>query len=1598
MRTNECAGASRSFAQNLTRRALALLLILAMTLAVFPPIDLQAAAQMDQTTKIITFDGTANGDYVNRPIVINKIVAEREDWETASDGRYKIQITGTPYSVTVQGMTNVDIMFDNVTINRAQTGQTATIPQGSADEFWQASEDLGWHMGGTHYVPTCPFWILDGANVVVSFGGTNNVFKAGSNLWTVANNANNTTTLRRAQQSYYHGYAGIQISGDSSLTIEGGTVEAWGSHQMDNVKTIDDAKRIYTATFSQNDSNRPDEISTQSWPGNDAAGGAGIGGGTSYDFNRDLDDTGSDAGSTYTHATPGNLTINGGNITAIGGFKAAGIGGGVNGAMTSDGHAIIINGDPATYASNRTNVLAIGAFYAAGIGEGDSTPSGCASDSFRDSYELIINGGIVNARGGFKAAGIGTTDELTAASPGSQASNALGIQSGMKITLNGGDITAVSGRADGDGNATAAIGAGDGTNMDPYSISIAEGTFIKASSFSKYAISDKGTDATDIPETVVDPNTYMYLAYYDRGISDTVEDFRNFALYEIKRTDAGDFMVVVASSEKVMAGVDANACYFGYEESSGQFYLVDASGKTLDVNEDGERDYLSYNNTLNSFTLMWRNPDYDPDDTSSAEYYLFPADQHNAYVPANVKSLVDASDVSYYFIEPAMKTFEVPKDYTAVAMTLYDPTLYGGRYILHAPAGTHDNQKFDAIHAVIEKSESGESSGELEIGEGGHFQLDKGKKPAVIVPGNDDIITDETSKPLTDLIVYNGTTNHLGATGATVTFVPGTKSYELWLPLGTTQFNLRVKWDPADNAEVELMSGTTGMEWSQVGNGDNYAYGIEFDSEGVAELWITKTDTKGGKDLNAIRYKVVVRLKSDYTAVLTDPTKTYDGHEIQQGIDSFVTNQVETTKITDELQSGGSATSDVAQKLGSFPTPADMNRQDIQYARNRNLTVNITFSKTANQTDNTVTITTNIKANNGNNPNVSYDTVFKYDENNGTWVITQKPNETFTYNGYTFTVSVTDDQQLQVKSGNYNAVILFAYDISNTPSADSQNTRPDAIEAATEEAKQLLQESGSQMEATSSKHEYVVDERVASSITLSRGNTSYGTATVTKTEKSSGTISVTVARSLAGDAAELLAQATDIRYSYVKIATPSGNETEEFFAGDSLPTNAGTYRVSVEITAPKYEASGELVFKINQKPVTILAIENWRYYLNDIPTPDEVDDPIEITYDEDGTSGAEVTSGAIRYDGVLEADRTDLRLDTVGGYPKMYFADRVAGEMSPEKIIIYANLPPNSNYTFKGFADDTTAGRLQEEGDHEGQYLFDVSGQVSYRVNGAMFGKYQNELLWYKYYPVTDLSDPSNYTNALWMNNDGTWRDENNDKVPDDSRIDYHSPNNQSHAEYFYFHTVNQGTEAARYAVDITYGSLSFSYTKTIWDVNNLHYADAGNPDKEADSNLENVASIWSDPQPTGETVHGKALYSNSILIENRSNRPVWYEAIVQLDFHYTMHKYTANMDEETIKHQDNVLARLFYTYYNESNGIYTMANDPKMVHTGNTGYATTGRVVLPAVTPQAYTSTLTEAQLRDTLPYSLLEMRLLGVPQVTANVGTLTICIYPTT
>ena len=100
--------------------------------------------------------------------------------------------------------------------------------------------------------------------------------------------------------------------------------------------------------------------------GTDDSYGAGIGGGYVSDC--------------------GNIEIQGGNITATGGYYAAGIGGGKEGACGS----ITISGG---------NIMATGGDLAAGIGSGFNGSS-CGT--------ITISGGTITATGGQEAAGIGS--------------------------------------------------------------------------------------------------------------------------------------------------------------------------------------------------------------------------------------------------------------------------------------------------------------------------------------------------------------------------------------------------------------------------------------------------------------------------------------------------------------------------------------------------------------------------------------------------------------------------------------------------------------------------------------------------------------------------------------------------------------------------------------------------------------------------------------------------------------------------------------------------------------------------------------------------------------------------------------------------------------------------------------------------------------------------------------------------------------------------------------------------------------------------------------------------------------------------------------
>ncbi len=145
-------------------------------------------------------------------------------------------------------------------------------------------------------------------------------------------------------------------------------------------------------------------------------GGSGVGGGTNYGTCGDITISGGKVTATSSgfgagigggsYVSIGNITISGGKVTATGGNNSAGIGTGKYGTCGK----IIISGD---------EVIAIGGESAAGIGSGYEGISG----------NITISGGTVTATGGYSSAGIGG---------GERGSNGY-------ITISGGEVIATGG-------------------------------------------------------------------------------------------------------------------------------------------------------------------------------------------------------------------------------------------------------------------------------------------------------------------------------------------------------------------------------------------------------------------------------------------------------------------------------------------------------------------------------------------------------------------------------------------------------------------------------------------------------------------------------------------------------------------------------------------------------------------------------------------------------------------------------------------------------------------------------------------------------------------------------------------------------------------------------------------------------------------------------------------------------------------------------------------------------------------------------------------------------------------------------------------------
>lgn len=415
--------------------------------------------------------------------------------DTSYTGK-NILIQNGVFSVTVSGATDVNIIFDSVTMDRRYDSDSNRTVAG----LYNVAQSLGWVRNGSYTAQTCPLLLTNNASATVAFRGVNN-FYAGTNGCKV--NSSNRYTKNQSGG----GFAGVQVDAGSTLTISpsGGTLNAHGAFYVEG-----DSSENSSYGYGS-----PAGVSQ-----NQLAGGAGIGGGAAWN-------TTTSASSSYTAGTPGTIIINGGNIKAYGGHQAAGIGGGLNGAATNT--SVTINGG---------NVNAYGGRWAAGIGDSDSLQNNWTT-KYTENYSIVINGGKVNAAGGVGCPGIGSTDEVSAGNGISRIST-----SGLTIHLNGGEITAKSGYPDkfnpqgtagySGTDAAAAIGAGNKTNMQSNSIHVLSAAKIIASGFGHYSITENGVSYSALPTVIIDSDGYMFLGRFPDFTS---SQNRTFELYEAQRFD-----------------------------------------------------------------------------------------------------------------------------------------------------------------------------------------------------------------------------------------------------------------------------------------------------------------------------------------------------------------------------------------------------------------------------------------------------------------------------------------------------------------------------------------------------------------------------------------------------------------------------------------------------------------------------------------------------------------------------------------------------------------------------------------------------------------------------------------------------------------------------------------------------------------------------------------------------------------------------------------------------------------------------------------------------------------------------------------------------
>lgn len=1415
-------------------------MLLALFASVMPAFRLNAVGSY-------TFDFNRDSPVV---VIDAQFIAEK-------NGATHFNIPSGVFSVTVIGNIDVTLIFtEDTTIDRSADTQSSLSQY--ADELKEAGMRLAeiddsWKYGnGQYYVPTSPFRITGGARVRVSFAGKT-VICAGYNGWvgdgSSVRNVHNTNS-----NPYYCGYAAIQVDGDSSLTIDSAAqgLEAYGSHPLAG-------QRVSNTTYPPNplyvnpyfnayyDGTKRVSLSGQEYilppnvTENQNGGGAGIGGGASH-----TSTTAAEGNHGYVAGTPGEIIINSGNITAVGGHKAAGIGGGINGSATTS--LIEINGG---------TITAIGGRWACGIGDGDSIPKYETSEFLKEK-QIVINGGTVDAYGGTAAAAIGTTDEIYR--------NYNSNIHGLIITINGGTVTARSGESKGGAQtATAAIGAGFETNMRDNSITISSKATVSASSFSKYAISNCGTDVDAIPSVNIDPDGYMYLARFDTAYVANDKN-REFVCYHVKADAKGNPMLLSLNAadinnfnEETYTGL-----YYALNRTNKRYYLVKADG-TPWTKEDAMQANLT---------------NYEVDLTDGLVY------------PATIPNL------SYYYLkDKIVETYSVPAQYKAIAMTLPDPTLVSvsGTYILRVPDNQASDSLTDDTYVVIQKPTAGTGSGLINASNKTHVTQGNNDGTVKLTPN---ILEDAVAKELISLsVVYGGEELIKKYHGR---FYPTTYAYTVYLPRkngAAINFDLSFTYDKENVENIDIIiGGQNDSDTALIGSYKNtYTLGA---GDEKMEIWIKKTDKQEGQSSPpSVIYKVTVIRKPLYVLEMKPMSKVYDGEAVKAVVEHMyipgegLSGDYGVTEFSDDEIIGGTVSvryngnSVVDVDSGHVTVEEEsFSNSDFYYQRNKKTSVEIQYDIVHTQqlgeflvntyiTSGSKTILVSVQVDLPNKkitiPTVDADG--NLSESIGNFTVVRNSTDTSatlvlkgTSNSYQYTIL-----ELRIDNDGYSG--------GNTLTEEEIVANLQAeVDKALLEMKESLEESHWTMASkpiTYDKGSINATARFTMSVPTGIKSSGQRYSTTLSDarpldysvvgSKLVGSALVTATYDHDVDMTSLLSaeDMANIKYEYHIASTGDVGSGAEL---DGPPSDAGTYHVRATLEADTFEAEGVDEFVIERRVIHITGVKNWRTYLSETQVT-------EIA--KNNTAFLEVKNyESFVFDNLVDKDEGRIAVEMLpntklnAGITSavVYYEDGAQLQISytPTKILILPVRLDETDAVTKNyrFPDAQISNWYTPENTEGGYtwYRFAVPGELSYVVDDAMFKKdiIGGEMTdWQKYWP-DGADDP-----LQWETDDQG----NIGPAEGETRIDYHSPSSSEHREYIYMHTVNEGENRARYAVDIEYGALQYTYSKTVWDVNKHEYVSV------------TEESYWS----------GNEGINNRITIYNRSNREIYYSAEATLDEYF---------------------------------------------------------------------------------------------------------------